>query len=99
MTEVAGWERHLQSALLGILTIVVVGFGSTTITASRDIAVIKTQMINLQVSLHDKMGDRYTGTDAKAYREFDALRATNMKTMIEYNQQRINKLEQRHGDE
>ena len=94
MAEVAGWERHLQSVLLGILTIVVVGFGTTTITASRDIAVIKTEMINLQVSLQDKMGDRYTGTDAEAYKEFDALRATNMQTMIEYNQQRIKDLEE-----
>jgi len=93
--ESGGWERHLQSWLLGILTLTVLGFGASTISASRDIAVIRTEITNIQVSMQDKMGDRYTGSDAAAYREFDALRAENMKMRIEQNSQRIKEMAQR----
>ena len=95
MTVNSSWEKHLQTWLLGILTIVVIGFGATTIDTSKDVAVIKTQVDNIQVGLADKMGDRYTGTDAKAYREFDSLRADNMMIMINHNRALIKELTDR----
>ena len=95
MTVNSSWEKHLQTWLLGILTIVVIGFGATTIGTSKDVAVIKTQVDNIQTGLDEKMGDRYTGTDAKAYREFDSLRADNMMIMINHNRALIKELTDR----
>ena len=85
----------MQSLLLGLLTVVVIGFGKTTIDASKDIAVIKADVRNIQNNMTDKMGDRYTGTDAAAYREFDTLRAVNMQVKINDNAKRIKDLEDR----
>ena len=95
MTVNSSWEKHLQTWLLGILTIVVIGFGATTIDTSKDVAVIKTQVDNIQTGLAEKMGDRYTGTDANAYREFDSLRADNMLLMINHNRALIKELNDR----
>ena len=95
VAETSGWERHLQSILLGILVIVVIGFGSETIRSARDVAVIKTEVVNIQLQMQDKMGDRYTGSDARAYREFDKLRADNMLLMINQNRVLIKDLEAR----
>ena len=85
----------MQSWLLGLLTLSVVGFGATTINTSKDVAVIKTQVANIQSGLAEKMGDRYTGTDHNAYREFDSLRADNMQLMIDHNRGLIKELSDR----
>ena len=95
MTADVGWERHLQSLLLGILTIVVIGFGSKTIQTAQDAAVIKTEVENIQQQIQDRMGDRYTGTDAQAYREFDSLRADNLLLQIQQNRARLKEIEER----
>jgi len=95
MTVDAGWERHLQSWLLGLLTLAVMGFGASTISAARDIAVIRAEVTNMQQQMVDRMGDRYTGTEHAAYREFDKLRADNMLLMIQQNRVRLKELEQR----
>jgi hypothetical protein len=94
-SEASGWERHLQSALLGVLTLAVGGFGATTIQSSKDIAVLITQVENIQKDLHGKMSDRYTGNDHRAYSEFDSLRADNLRDMMLRNQDRIKAVEDR----
>lgn len=90
-----GWERHLQSLLLGLLTVVVIGFGSKTIQTAQDAAVIKKEVENLQQQITDRMGDRYTGADANAYQKFDELRANNMLLLIRQNLAAIRGIEER----
>ena len=89
------WERHLQSGLLGLLSIASVAMAGAAITAQEDIAVVKNDVRYIQERLSSKMDDRWTGSDHRAYSEFDALRANNISKDIERNAQRIKELEER----
>jgi hypothetical protein len=96
----SGWERHLQSLLLGLLTLAVLGFGSRTITSSENIAVLVEQVEAIKTDLKGKMSDRYTGNDHRAYSEFDALRAAHMQAQLERLEKRMKELEDRlNGDD
>jgi hypothetical protein len=91
----SGWEKHLQTWMLGLLTLAVLGFGRETILSSNDIGVIKVQVDHIQASIREKMGDRYTGSDHRAYSELDSLRSSNTEKMVLRNQVRIKELEDR----
>ena len=87
------WERHLQSGLLGLLSVASIAIASATIQAREDIAVVKSDVRYIQISIGDKMADRWTASDHRAYSEFDTLRVENLRKDIERNTSRIKGLE------
>lgn len=89
------WERHLQSALLALLSVASIAIATTTIQARQDIAVVKSDVRYIQLSIGDKMADRWTATDHRAYSAFDALRANNLSDDIDRNTRRIKDIEDR----
>lgn len=89
------WERHLQSGLLALLSIASVAITTATISAGEDIAVVKNDLQYIQGQLDIRMGDRWTASDHRAYAEFDALRAENVRKDVERIAQLIKELEAR----
>ena len=89
------WERHLQSGLLGLLSVASVAIAAATITATGDIAVMKNDVQYIQGQLDTRMNDRWTGADHRAYSDFDALRVENIRKDVERNTQRVKELEAR----
>ena len=86
------WD--LQSWLLSLLSISVIGIGANAMVNSQINAVQDNKLKNIQSAISGKMTDRYTGSDHRAYVEFDSLRANNMNKQISNNQESIQALEE-----
>ena len=90
--SVTAWERHLQSGLLGLLSVASIAMAGAAITAQEDIAVVKNDVRYIQEQI--SQDDRWTGADHRAYSQFDALRSQNMARDIARNADKIKELEE-----
>jgi hypothetical protein len=89
------FEKHLQTALLAVLGILVLWFGNTTLETRDKAIVIALRLESLEIRMGEKMLDRYTGTQAKSHVRFHDLQMNNMEDIIKSNTAKINEFETR----
>ena len=80
------FEKHLQSFLLGLLSLLVVWFGQTTIHTREDVIELRGEIRSLKASV---------GTEDRAQKELHKLENRYFENTIKENSARITNIEER----
>ena len=80
------FEKHLQTGLLGVLGILVIWFGRTTLETKEQVIVLTTTVASMRENVSARMLDRYTGTQAKAHQRYEQLQIQNILKRLEHHE-------------
>jgi ribosomal protein L31 len=89
------FEKHLQTFLLGLLSVLVVWFGRTTLETKDKVIVLTTTVDQMQHDVSSRMLDRYTGTQARSRAEYQKLKIEMLKNRLKEHDGTISEFEKR----
>ena len=101
-----GFERHLQSFLLAIVSGLLLWNVSQTSDTGKTVIKIEGRLNNLENNVSSRMLDRYTGTQAQAHSRYMELQIRNILNRLEKNatsmvdhEKRLDQLEKKGSDQ
>jgi hypothetical protein len=101
-----GFERHLQSFLLAIVSGLLLWNVSQTSDTGKTVIKIEGRLDNLEKNVSSRMLDRYTGTQAQSHSRYMELQIRNMLNRLEKNaegmaehEKRLDQLEKKGSDQ